>query len=301
LPGNRSLSLRHGAGRLAAALILAVRALPPQAAWRLLSPLLPLYVRLRSRHARRLEALFAATPFRDRLTLEGYYRRRLDLLLRCLRLHGAPLDPGRVEVEGMEHYRAALAGGRPVALVGLHAGVVELLHRLPEAAGRPFRILTAAAFAPPLTELLRRGRERDDKRVLDNRAPGPGLREVLAKRGVLALMADQVPGPGAPALRLWDSVLLPWPERLLAFLMEKGCVLLPVSTRVVTGGPGDPEGRSRYRFHVPWELAPGEDRGEGLARRLRDFLEKSVAEAPDQWNWSYPGLRPVNSGSRPAS
>lgn len=300
MPGSLSLEsklkavAREGAGRLAASLIRSVRALPPEAAWRLLSPLLPAYVRLRGRHTRRLAALFSATPFHDHLGLEPYYRRRLDLLLRCFRLHGEPLDPRAVETEGLEHYRAALAGDRPVALLGLHAGVVELLHRLPDAAGRPFRILTAPAFAPPLTDLLRRGRERDGKRVLDNRDIGPGLREVMAGRGVLALMADQVPGPGAPLLRLWDRIAVPWPARLLVFLESKGFVLLPVSTRIISGVPGDPEGRSRFRFHPPWIFEPGEARGEGLARRLRDFLEGAVSEAPDQWNWSYPGLRPLD-------
>lgn len=293
--------MRDGAGRLAAYLIEAVRALPPETSWRLLAPLLPIYIRLRGRHARRLAALFAASPFGERLTLDSYYRRRLDLALRCLRLHGAPLDPRLVETEGLEHFRAALAGGRPIALLGLHAGIVELLHRLPESADRPFRILTAAAFAAPLTDLLRRGRERDGKRVLDSRSLGAGLREVLAERGVLALMADQMPGTGAPVIRLWDRIAVPWPERLLAFLEAKRFILLPVSTRIMSGGPGDPEGRSRYRFHAPWEFGPGEDRGQGLALRLRAFLEAAVEDAPDQWNWSYPGVRAVNSGLRPAN
>lgn len=280
---------------MAASLLVAVKGLSPETAWRLLSPLLPAYIRLRGARSRRLAALFAATPFRRHLAVDAYYRRRLDLLLRCLRLHGAPLDSGLVETEGWEHYRAALGSGRPIALLGLHAGVVELLHRLPEAAGRPFRILTASAFAAPLTDLLRRGRERDGKRVVDNRAPGPGLREVLKGRGVLALMADQVPGPGAPVLRLWDRIAVPWPERLLGFLESQGFVLLPVSTRLVSGDPGERQGRSRYRFHPPWEFGPGEDRGEGMSLRLRAFLEGAVAEAPDQWNWSYPGIRLLNS------
>lgn len=84
----------------------AFRALPPEAAAPILGSLLPAYPLLRGAQARRLSALFAASPFAEAsaaapaLTLPAYYRRRLDLMLRGLRLHGRPLDCCSVRATG---------------------------------------------------------------------------------------------------------------------------------------------------------------------------------------------------------
>ena len=266
-------------------LLRVLRRLPLPLTLALARPALSLYPRLRPAHARRLRARFAASPFRE-LDLKGYYRARLELMLRGLRAHGRELPPGSLgEVAGSGHYRAALASGRPVALLGLHLGVVELLHRVPPAGGRPFVIVTAPAFSPALTAYLARGREREGKRVAVNGAAAPGLRAVLRRNGVLALMADQYPGRAEDYLELWGGRLrVPYARRLLALLLREGAWLLPVSTRL------ERDGRSSFRFHAGWggaDAAPG-----ALETRLARFLEEAVAAAPEQWNWSYPKIRP---------
>lgn len=263
----------------------AVSAAPASLAIPALRPLLPAYPLLRSSHARRLEALFAASPFPDRLTVPAYYRRRLDLMLRGLELHGRPLDGLRLAVEGEDGYRAALGSGRPVALVGLHMGLLEILHRLPAVpAGRPFRILTAPAFSPALSRYLARGREREGKRILPNDAVGPGLREVVAAKGVLAFMADQHPGKPEAYLRLWGRIGMPWPARLMRFLGRQGFLVLPVATWQRE------DGVTAFRYHAPWP------EGADAEASLRGFLEGAIAAAPDQWNWSYGKLRIGTSG-----
>jgi lauroyl/myristoyl acyltransferase len=167
-----------------------------------------------------------------------------------------------------------------VALLGLHMGLLEILHRLPEApSGRPFRILTAPAFAPALTRFLARGRERDGKRILGIGGAATGLRQVAAAGGVLAFMADQVPGRPESSLRLWGRIEMPYPARLLAFLARRGFRILPVSTWQA----GD--GATAFRYHAPWP----EDCD--VEASLRAFLEGAIAEAPDQWNWSYGKLK----------
>lgn len=176
-----------------------------------------------------------------------------------------------------------------MALIGLHIGLVELLHRFPEAPdGRPFRILTAPAFSDPLTRFLSQGRERDGKTVLSNRSLAGGLRSLAEASGILAFTADQVPGPPDAELRLWGRIRVPWPARLLAFLQSRGFRLVPVSTRLA------PDGRSDFRYHAPWDPAMP------LEESLRGFLEEAIAAAPDQWNWSYPGYSPARAGSKPA-
>lgn len=269
-------------GNLAVTLLRALRSLPPGLAAGALSPLLPLYPHFRPRQAGRLERLFAASPFAGRLTLASYYRARLRLMLRSLHLHGRALRPGEIRAEGGEHYQAALAAGRPVALVGLHMGVVELLHRFPEKPpDRPFLIMTAPAFSRGLTDYLAWGRERDGKRVLSNKGVGNGVRTVLSENGILALMADQVPDSPDNFLDLWGKVRIPYPARILDLLIRQGCLMIPVSTRLETAGT------STCRFHA---ALPD---GAGLAAALRGFMEDAIAWAPEQWNWSYPKYHPI--------
>jgi hypothetical protein len=287
------------AGRLAVILLSLVRRMPIRVTRRLLAPALKAYPYLRPGHASRLRACFAAGPFPS-LTLEGYYAARLELLLRGLQLHGAPLPP--ILESGEAHYRQALAANRPIALIGLHAGLLELQHRVPRAPeDRPFFILTAPAFSPPLTAFMARGRERDGKRILwigkgagKGAGKGPeksaekgmekslenGLRAVLGSNGVLALMADQHPGPAEECeyLRLWGAIRVPWPARLLRFLDGQGAICLPVSTGI------DGDGVVRFTYHPP--LRPD-------AENIRAYLESAIAGSPEQWNWSYPKIAPA--------
>ncbi len=279
-PNPQALPLRL-AGHLCVALLEGLRRTPVWASETLLLPALGVYPLLRSRHARRLKSCFAASPFPD-LSLKSYYASRLKLLMHGLRIHGREMGSA-IRVEGMEHYEKALAGNRPIALIGLHSGLLELLHRIPEApAGRSFLILTAPAFSQPLTDFMARGRERDGKRVLWI-GPGQdglerGLREVIASRGVLALMADQHPGVAEECeyLALWNRVKVPYPARLLRFLSGQGFQLVPVSTRL------EADGISRFRYHPAL--------GDPSAGGIRTFLEESITAAPDQWNWSYPKI-----------
>lgn len=181
--------------------------------------------------------------------------------------------------------------------------MVELLHRIPEAPeGRPFLILTAPAFSPPLTRYMARGRETDGKRILwtgrfDGKGHGDnagkrglerGLRSVIASNGVLALMADQHPGSADECeyLTLWDRVRVPWPARLIRFLAAQGFQCLPVSTRMlkdgIGAGPAGSAATARFDFHPVLARADADG--------IRAFLEKAISEAPEQWNWSYPKI-----------
>jgi hypothetical protein len=265
-----------------------LRTLPYPVSHACLQPGAVAYRLFRGGQGAKVRARIAASPPSLRLDAASYYRRRLELLLRGLRAHGAEVTRGfpPVREEGREAYLEALASGRPVALLGLHAGPLELLHRVPPApAGRPFLILTAPAFAPALSEFLAWGRERDGKRILwAGSRGGPsletGLRACLERRGVLALMADQYPGPPADCewIELWDRLRIPYPARLLRFLENRGCLFVPVSARLEAHS-------ARIRYEGPWGTAP--------KAWIRDFLERAIAAAPDQWNWSYPKAFPL--------
>lgn len=256
------------------------------------APLLKAYPLLRPAHVRRLRACFAAAPAEFGLNVAAYYRMRMDLMLRGLRMHGGALPYCRIE--GREHLEEALSWGRPVVLLGLHGGPLELLHRIPEMQeGKPFLIVTAPAFAPALTRYMARGRERDGKRILWTGGDGErgienGLRACLAGNGMLALMADQHPGAEDESefLELWGRIRVPYPGRMLRFLAKRTCRFVPVSVRLAMDGV--PE----FRYHPA--------NSDATPRKIREFLEDAIADAPDQWNWSYPKIHPVAARNRAA-
>lgn len=279
--------IREAAGILCVTALRLIRILPPTFVVTALRPLLQCYPLLRPAHARRLRACFAAAPFP--IAIGAYYRCRLRLLAHALRGHGRNRHP--VRQEGLAHYRKALASGRPVALLGLHAGPFEMLHGIPEAPpGRPFRILTAPAFSGTLTDFMVRGREAQGKSVLlvggeGTRGLERGLRETADAKGVLAFMVDQHPGKqeGVATLELWDRISVPWPQRLLEFLAARDFIFVPISAR------SDDDGSALVRYHPPLTGPGGPD--------IQAFLEEAIAAAPEQWNWSYPKVSPVTARS----
>lgn len=261
------------AGRLAVALLRVLGRLPLPCVQALGAVLLPFYRPFRRATGARLRALG--------LRPRDYYRARLRLAALSLRhVLGRP-DGLRIEIEGAEFYAAALATGRPVALLGWHQGPVELLHRIPsQATSRPFFVMTAGAFAPALAGLMKDGRGRPGAKVVIRPDSLSGLRAWERDKGVLAVMVDQVRGRPEEWLTLRPrpgvALHVPWPKRLLEWVQERRPELLTVSVRL--------EGKTaRFRY------APLEP--DALKEALRARFEAALRENPLQYNASYPKLK----------
>lgn len=278
--------IRRLAGTAAALLLKGIARIPIGIAFALGCALLPLYIPFRPRTRMRLRIL--RTPPRGAgtrnlhapsLTSRAYYRMRLRLSLHSLRhLLGLP-DGLTRKVGGGALYRTALESGKPVVLVGWHHGPIELLHRVPAeaAAGRPFFVMTAGAFAPELAQLMRGGRSGPGKEVL---APGDraGLRRWVRDKGVLALMVDQAPGdPGAWLEVCGGSVRLPWPARLIEWLRGQDAVWLAVETRWLPGN----EARFDYRALQQ----------NGRRAEIGNLVTENLRASAGQYNWSYGKVR----------
>ncbi len=296
-----------------------LRRLPAGASFFFAYPALRAYPFVRYSHSLAMQRRWASClpgPIAAKtLSLRRYYATRFHMALGSLKIHGRPLQISGdsnigVQIIGRKHYDDTLRLGRPLVLLGWHQGVVELLHRLPHAPpGRPFRILTARAFAPALTRFMKNGRELDGKRTLfgatfrkatassnpkatldaDQMSSGiSGIRSVIREAGILAVMVDQHPaGFGeAASLELFGRLAVPYPGALLSFLIRKGCLFLPVSTRLL------PQGGSEFRYHEAIDLEGIEQSREtALRERLRGLMETAILAAPDQWNWSYGNIR----------
>ena len=264
--------LRSLAGWLAVAALKFLSQFPPHWIVAMGTPWLPFYALCRPSIRQRLGRL--PHP----LTSLAYYRMRLRLAALSLRHLTGHENDVPVRVKGEEHYHAALATGKPVALLGWHQGPVELLHRIPSIPenGRPFFIFTAGGFAPRLTQLLRRGRKQSGKQIVSPESQHAALRSWARQSGVLAVMMDQVPGRPRDWLSLWNGkVELPCPRNLMDWLSERNAVCLAVSTKLEEDGS------------IVFEYQPVQPDEKNLGL----LIEKAIAAAPEQYNWSYPKIR----------
>jgi lauroyl/myristoyl acyltransferase len=273
--------LRRSAGWLSVWILNVLARFPNPAVTAVGSLLLPLYIPFRGRTRERLRRLTPPVP------PLAYYRMRLRLALLSLRhILGKP-DGCRAIIEGGDLYRAALASGNPVALLGWHQGPVELLHRLPadhasrdgsretgENPPKKFFLLTASAFSPALTEWITSGRRLHETTVVrpDDMA---ALRTWARGNGVLAVMVDQVPGEPEEWLVVGNGrIALPYPARLLEWITARNPVIIAVSVRC------EPGNRIVFRYE---RIHSG-----SVKNDVERLMGNAINQAPEQYNWSYP-------------
>lgn len=188
---------------------------------------------------------------------------------------------GRFRVEGEEHLRAALAGGRGCFILSGHCGNWELL------AAWISRQVPVVGLARPMNnplvdELVARMRAAAGNRTLDAR---DAVREVfrsLARNEGVGVLLDQ------SALRR-ERVFVPFLGRpaatnagLALMALKSGAPVLPAFTA------REPDGRHRGWFLPPIEPCLEGDRAERVGRttaRYTAAIEACVRRSPEQWFW----------------
>jgi lauroyl/myristoyl acyltransferase len=264
------------AGLLSVSALKALSFLPPRLIFRFSFPFLPLYSLARQSVRHRLQYLrdhIPAAPISP-----AYYRMRLRLAALTLRHLTGHWKDAHIRVEGGTHYQSALAGGKPVALIGWHQGPVELLHHIPPPPpdGRPFFIATAKGFSIILTRWMRQGRKQAGKETVAREGLPNALRSWTRQRGVMAVMMDQNPEKDGDRLLLWNgAVEIPFPRKLWNWIVSRDAVLLAVTARLQR------DGSILFRYEP---VSPDED-------GLKKLMETALVEDVDQYNWSYPKIR----------
>ena len=231
--------LRALAGLLVVAALKLLGSFPPNLIVAIGTPFLLLYIPIKRNVRRRFREINSLVPF-DMPSSLTYYRMRLRLTALSLRhLMGHEHDVS-IQVEGEECYASALATGKPVVLLGWHQGPVELLHRLPPLASddKAFYIFTGKGFSPIFTRLLHKGRKQNGKQSVEPKDQAAALRSWSRRRGLIAVMMDQVPGKPREWLSLWNgAVEIPIPQNLLEWMREREAIFIAVSVRLENDGP----------------------------------------------------------------
>jgi KDO2-lipid IV(A) lauroyltransferase len=188
-----------------------------------------------------------------------------------------------VDLEGLEHYRAAAAQGRGVLLVTGHFGNWELLAARLGAEGIPITFLAKSQSNAQSDRLLNATRARAG--VCTLRAGGPLKELVVAlRRGeVIGLAADQDAGP--------EGCFAPFLGTPASFYRGAGYFAWKLQVPVVSGVIFRlPDGRHRLELGPPYEADPAWGEAEAVQRLTETYaqrLEAAVRREPAQYFWTH--------------
>jgi len=248
------------------------------------------FYRLVDRRRRRLVARNLALAFPERTVTEREAISRAvfahfgAIAADLVRSEAAPTEEllARVEVEGLEHARAAAASGRGVFFATPHLGNWEWANLVTGANGMPVTIVARPLDNPLLDARLTALRERTGGHVVNKKDAARTILRSLRAGAVVGILGDQRARPP-------DAVLTPffgrlaWTTTAIARLADRtGALILPVVCLRV--GPG------RYRLTYsepidPAALSPEEREVSRLTARVTELIESQVRAAPAQWLW----------------
>lgn len=200
--------------------------------------------------------------------------------------HAVALE--RIEIETPDEVRDALESGRPMLLVGMHYGAIELpavevAHRL----GHPVTAPMEAVDDPALRHWFETSRQRVGVRIVPIRnVRRELLRELRAGRSA-GLVADRdLTGGGLEVPFFGHPARLPVGPALIA--LEAGVPVYVGSARRVPGG--------RYRGRLIRVPVPADgshrERVMALTASIATAFEALLADGPEQWWGSFHPIWP---------
>jgi len=251
-------------------LSLAIHRLVGKALYRLLP-------KLRRVVHRNLEICF---PDLDTAAVEALAKRHFEALgmsiAECAAGWFGPERPGRFDVLGVEHVRAAAALGRGVILFTGHFTPLEIMGHSFSGLGPRFAAMASHRSSPLLEEIQMRGR----MKMADEMISSASVRSLLRslKKGLVIWYAPDLAYP--------DGVLLPFfnvpamtNTATSKIARVSGATVLPFSYRRLEHGA-----RYEVRFYPPLDGFPSDDPVEDT-RRLIPYLEQFIRLSPEQYHW----------------
>lgn len=188
----------------------------------------------------------------------------------------------RVEVEGAEHLKTAMAAGRGVLLLTAHLGNWELLAAAHVQTGYSLSVVARPLDSPVLDRLATRLREDGGVEVIPKHRAARRVLEALRRGAMVGILLDQnasrregvfVPFFGEPASTS---------KSLALFALSSGAPVVPVFIHREAGG--------RHRVVVEPAVPPPAtgEREQDVAAFTAAFarvVEARVRQWPEQWLW----------------
>ena len=187
---------------------------------------------------------------------------------------------GRVEVQGLAHLEAALAGKRQVIMFSAHLGNWEIAALAGGQYGLDIAQIYRAANNPHIDRMLRRLRGEHGELIPKGAVASRRAFAALRRGGHLSLLVDQ---------KLNDGIAVPFFGRaamtapaLAVLALRFGCDVLPVRVERLGGV------HFRLTIHSPLPLPDSGDREAdtlALMTAVNQTLEIWIRERPEQWFW----------------
>lgn len=201
-----------------------------------------------------------------------------------------------VEVDGAEHIRTALAGGRGAIVFSGHFGYWEL-HGLTHALVlSPMSVLARPLDNPYLHDLLERMRRATGNNVIYRQGAMRRVLRALNANECVAILIDQhIQGTDAVPVDFFGRPAATT-SALATLALRTGAPLVPAFALPLPGG------RCRLVYEPPVEVPPAtaDDTVLELTQRCTDVLEMYVRRYPHLWLWMHRRWRDV-SAPDPAS
>ena len=280
--------------RVAYALVLAVRAfvavVPDAVARGLGTSIGFVFFVLDGRHrGLAMRQLQAAFPRRSRAECRAITRATFThfgrLLIAVLRFSTLSKEQmrARVEYEGDDRVRAALAAGKGVILFTGHFGFWELQGIAHAMAMPPAWMIARPLDNPWLHRLLEQIRTINGNRIIYKEGAVRRALTALRSNETIAILIDQhASDPGAVTVEFFNRPAATTPT-MAALALRTGAPLIPAFALPLSGG------RYRLVYEHPIELPPvgSTDPVKELTQRCTDVLEMYVRRHPHLWLWMH--------------
>jgi Kdo2-lipid IVA lauroyltransferase/acyltransferase len=235
---------------------------------------------------RQLEAAFPRkSPAECRAIARATFVHFGRLLVAVLKFGGLSREQmsARVEYEGLERVKAALAGGKGVLIFTGHFGYWELQGLAHALVLPPISVLARPLDNPRLHELIERFRCATGNQVIYKQGALRRVLRALEQNQGVAILADQhVQSPDAVTVDFFGRPAAAAPV-LATLALRTGAPLIPAFALPLPGG------RYRMIYEPPVEVPPAasEDPVKELTQRCTDVLEMYVRRHPDLWLWMH--------------
>lgn len=199
----------------------------------------------------------------------------------------------RVEYEGDERVRTALAAGRGVLLFSGHFGYWELQGIAHPLALPPMSVLARPLDNPYLHTLLERTRRATGNQVIYRRGAVRRILRALEAGECVAIMIDQHIQPVDAVTVDFFNQPAATTSALATLALRTGAPVIPVFALPLGGG------RYRMIYEHPVEPPPPDsaDPVRDFTQRCTDVLEMYVRRHPQLWLWMHRRWRTAEAGA----
>jgi KDO2-lipid IV(A) lauroyltransferase len=250
-------------------------------------------------HANIREARLGLDEAAIRATAQASFRHFGAMFLSNIAM--ATADPEElaswVELEGLEHFDAARAGGKGFIQLTGHYGDWEALALAQSLAGRDLSVIARELDNPELEAWMMDFRTRFGNRVITKDGGARGAMKAFRRGDGVGYLLDQ------DALTM--GLFVPFLGRWASTFASAGtmAVRLKVPILPVFSWP-TPEGKVRVRFQAPFTVAPTGDESRDVweaTRRMVACIETQIRQDPRWWFWMHNRFktRPGSPGAPP--